>query len=178
MPNPLAEEARALSDEELGEAINEAYREMFNLQFQRGTRQLQNPMAIRAARRQIARLRTIYRERQQGGAIDVPIARPTAPAVPPPSEVSSEAQSEDAPAEEDAVAAEVEPAEPTESGAEPTVAADSPPSEVPSEDAPAEAEEDTATAEVEAADPAENDAEPTAAADPPKADAAQTSKDD
>ena len=68
MANPLADEARTLSDAELAEAINEAYREMFNLQFQRGTRQLQNPMAIKVARRQIARLRTILRERQHAGA--------------------------------------------------------------------------------------------------------------
>lgn len=66
MPNPLADEARAMSDADLGEAINEAYREVFNLQFQRGTRQLQNPMAMRQARRQVARLRTILRERQRG----------------------------------------------------------------------------------------------------------------
>ena len=157
MPNPLADEARALSDLELGEAINEAYREMFNLQFQRGTRQLQNPMAIRAARRQIARLRTIYRERQQGEAGGVPLARPTAPAVPPPSE--------DAPAEEDASVAEAE-AEPVEGDAEPTAAADPPAADtaLPSEDA--SAEEGASAAEAE---PAESDAEPTAA---------QTSKDE
>ncbi len=157
MPNPLADEARALSDLELGEAINEAYREMFNLQFQRGTRQLQNPMAIRAARRQIARLRTIYRERQQGEAGGVPLARPTAPAVPPPSA--------DAPAEEDASVAEAE-AEPVEGDAEPTAAADPSAADtaLPSEDA--SAEEGASAAEAE---PVESDAEPTAA---------QTSKDE
>ena len=69
MANPLADEARTLSDADLAEAINEAYREMFNLQFQRGTRQLQNPMALKVARRQIARLRTILRERQQAGYV-------------------------------------------------------------------------------------------------------------
>lgn len=74
MANPLAEEARTLTDEDLSEAINEAYREMFNLQFQRGTRQLQNPMALKAARRQIARLRTILRERQRAEALGAPIA--------------------------------------------------------------------------------------------------------
>ena len=169
MPNPLADEARALSDMELGEAINEAYREMFNLQFQRGTRQLQNPMAIRAARRQIARLRTIYRERQQGEAVGAPLARPTAPVVPPPSEASSEA----APAEEDAAAAEVEAAEPAEGVAEPTAATDPPATEAAQTDAEALAEEDAAAAEVEAVEPAESVAEPT-----PAPDAAQTSKDD
>lgn len=73
MPNPLADEARTMTDAELGEAINEAYREVFNLQFQRGTRQLQNPMAMRAARRQVARLRTVLRERQLAEAAGVPI---------------------------------------------------------------------------------------------------------
>ncbi len=77
MPNALADEARAMSDEQLGEAINEAYREVFNLQFQRGTRQLQNPMAMRQARRQVARLRTILRERQRGVSFaPEPIAEP------------------------------------------------------------------------------------------------------
>ena len=73
MPNALADEARTMSDTELGEAINEAYREVFNLQFQRGTRQLQNPMAMRQARRQVARLRTILRERQLAEAAGAPI---------------------------------------------------------------------------------------------------------
>ncbi len=126
MPNPLAEDARALSDEELGEAINEAYREMFNLQFQRGTRQLQNPMAIRAARRQIARLRTIYRQRQQGADLArpvAPLARPTAPAVPPPTEdappAAEEQVAEDAAPLEDAPTAEIEDPQTTDD-AEPT----------------------------------------------------------
>ena len=79
MANPLADEARTLSDADLAEAINEAYREMFNLQFQRGTRQLQNPMALKVARRQIARLRTILRERQQAGfAAFAPLAQTAA----------------------------------------------------------------------------------------------------
>lgn len=73
MANAMAEEARALTDAELGEAINEAYREIFNLQFQKGTRQLQNPNALKAARRQVARLRTVLRERQLAAAAGIPI---------------------------------------------------------------------------------------------------------
>lgn len=121
MPNPLADDARALSNEELGEAINEAYREMFNLQFQRGTRQLQNPMAIRAARRQIARLRTIYRQRQQSIALGqtiAPLARPTAPAVLPPDDEDA-TDTPDAPEED--VAEDAAPAEDT-----PTAETDAP----------------------------------------------------
>ena len=73
MANALAEEARTMTDAQLGEAINEAYREVFNLQFQIGTRQLQNPMAMRDARRQVARLRTILRERQLAAAAGTPL---------------------------------------------------------------------------------------------------------
>ena len=73
MANQLADEARSMTDVQLGEAINEAYREVFNLQFQIGTRQLQNPMAMRSARRQVARLRTILRERQLAEAAGAPI---------------------------------------------------------------------------------------------------------
>ncbi len=73
MANPLADEARSMTDVQLGEAINEAYREVFNLQFQIGTRQLQNPMAMRSARKQVARLRTILRERQLAEAAGAPI---------------------------------------------------------------------------------------------------------
>ena len=74
MSNPLAEEARALNDDQLAEAVNEAYRELFNLQFQKGTRQLQDGTAIPRTRRQIARLRTLQRERQIAVVLGTPIA--------------------------------------------------------------------------------------------------------
>ena len=99
MPNPLADEARSMTDVELGEAINEAYREVFNLQFQIGTRQLQNPMAMRQARRQVARLRTILRERQLAEAAGAPI-EPLARVVDTVEDAVDEA---DAPAEVDEV---------------------------------------------------------------------------
>ena len=162
MANPLAEEARVLSDQELGEAVNEAYRELFNLQFQRGTRQLQNPMAIRAARRQIARLRTILRERAQAAVDGAPIAQPPRPvATPPQPQPVAEAQApadaderESAAVEEDAPAADAEaaeaeapaaeaPADQTEEGAvevEPASAG-----EAPVDEAPAEPDVDSAT---------------------------------
>ena len=74
MPNPLADEARALNDDQLADAVNEAYRELFNLQFQKGTRQLQDGTAIPRSRRQIARLRTLQRERQIAAVLGTPIA--------------------------------------------------------------------------------------------------------
>ena len=149
MANPLAEEARVLSDQELGEAVNEAYRELFNLQFQRGTRQLQNPMAIRAARRQIARLRTILRERAQAAVDGVPIAQPPRPVAAPPqpqpvaeAQAPADADESAAAVEEDAPAADA-PADQTEEGAvevEPASAG-----EAPVDEAPAEPDVDSAT---------------------------------
>ena len=77
MPSPAADEARALDDAQLGQSINDAYHEYFNLQFQKGTRQLQDSMAIRRVRRQIARLRTVQRERQLAIVAGTPL-RPLA----------------------------------------------------------------------------------------------------
>ena len=109
MANPLADEARTLSDADLAEAINEAYREMFNLQFQRGTRQLQNPMALKVARRQIARLRTILRERQQAGFVAfAPLAQTAAAQRASQREAAEEPEA--APTETTADDAELEPA--------------------------------------------------------------------
>ena len=107
MPNPAADETRAMSDPDLAEAINEAYRELFNLHFQRGTRQLQDPNAPRTARRQIARLRTILRERQIAAAAGAPIA-PLAAGPDP----ESEAELEDEP--QTAAAAAPDEGEPNE----------------------------------------------------------------
>lgn len=100
MVNPLAAEARALTDEELADAINEAYREVFNLHFQKGTRQLNNPMAIRKARRQLARLRTIRHERLLANIRGIAIAPETAPAERAVSPQKRRAQEERAAAEE------------------------------------------------------------------------------
>ena len=100
MVNPLAAEARALTDEELADAINEAYREVFNLHFQKGTRQLNNPMAIRKARRQLARLRTIRHERLLANIRGIAIAPETAPAERAISPQKRRAQEERAAAEE------------------------------------------------------------------------------
>ena len=164
MANPLAEEARVLSDQELGEAVNEAYRELFNLQFQRGTRQLQNPMAIRAARRQIARLRTILRERAQAAVDGAPIAQPPRPvAAPPQPEPVAEAQ---APADADESAAAVE---------EDAPAADA---EAPAADAPADqTEDDTVEFEPASAGEAPVDEAP-AEPDVDSATTPETNKDD
>jgi large subunit ribosomal protein L29 len=103
MSHPLADEARTLDDQTLAQAINEGYRELFNLQFQRGTRQLQDPGSLARARHQIARLRTVQRER----AIAVMTGTPLAPlAASEPAPISPQKQRAiDAAAEAEAAAA-------------------------------------------------------------------------
>ncbi len=64
MPNEKATAVREWDDARLDSEINDAYRAIFTLRFQQATRQLQNYRALRDARRTIARLRTIKRERQ------------------------------------------------------------------------------------------------------------------
>ena len=64
MPNEKATAVREWDDARLDNEINEAYRALFTLRFQQATRQLQNYRALREAKRTIARLRTIKRERQ------------------------------------------------------------------------------------------------------------------
>lgn len=58
------EDLRRMDDQKLDHEINEAYRAMFTLRFQHASRQLENYRELRTARRRIARLRTIKRERQ------------------------------------------------------------------------------------------------------------------
>ena len=64
MPNQKATAVREWDEPRLDNEINEAYRALFTLRFQQATRQLQNYRALRDAKRTIARLRTIKRERQ------------------------------------------------------------------------------------------------------------------
>ncbi len=64
MAKQPAEELRRLDDVRLDHEINEAYRALFTLRFQHASRQLENYRELRNARRRIARLRTLKRERQ------------------------------------------------------------------------------------------------------------------
>jgi large subunit ribosomal protein L29 len=58
------EELRDLSDDELDTKLAEAKEELFNLRFQLVTGQLDNPMAIKISRKEIARILTVIRERE------------------------------------------------------------------------------------------------------------------
>jgi len=52
-----------MSDGELEVRTRELEEELFLLQLRRATSQLENPMKVRAVRRDLARCRTIHRER-------------------------------------------------------------------------------------------------------------------
>ncbi len=60
------EEIRNLSTEELGRKLADLKAELFNLRFQAATGQIENPMRLRAIRKDIARIKTIMRERELG----------------------------------------------------------------------------------------------------------------
>jgi large subunit ribosomal protein L29 len=64
MPLPKVEEARKLNDDELGEQILAAKRELFELRMQKGTRQLEKPHLFKHAKHRLAQLLTVERERQ------------------------------------------------------------------------------------------------------------------
>lgn len=59
-----AQELRALADTVLQEELEGTYKELFNLRFRLATRQLANVREIRKVRRNIARIKTIIRERE------------------------------------------------------------------------------------------------------------------
>jgi large subunit ribosomal protein L29 len=55
---------RELSDQELQDRVAEYKSELFNLRFQLATGQLENPMRIKEVKRDIARVKTIIRQRE------------------------------------------------------------------------------------------------------------------
>jgi large subunit ribosomal protein L29 len=59
-----AADLRDLADEELRGKLRELQEELFNLQFQLATGQIENVGRIRTVRRDIARMQTILRQRQ------------------------------------------------------------------------------------------------------------------
>ena len=59
-----ASEIRELSDKELGEKLRDLKAELFNLRFQHAINQLENPMRLGAVKKDIARVKTIIREKE------------------------------------------------------------------------------------------------------------------
>ncbi len=63
-----AEDVRELSDAELGHRLGELKLEQFRLRFRSAISELENPRLLRTIRREIARIKTILRERREIGA--------------------------------------------------------------------------------------------------------------
>jgi large subunit ribosomal protein L29 len=61
-----ASELRNLTNEELNQRMKDLRTELFNLRFQTITGQLANPQRIRMVKRDIARIKTVLKERELG----------------------------------------------------------------------------------------------------------------
>jgi len=59
-----AADVRELSVEDIQNKMSEAQEELFRLRFRGATQQIENPALIKSLRRDIARMRTILRERE------------------------------------------------------------------------------------------------------------------
>jgi large subunit ribosomal protein L29 len=57
-------EYRGLSDEELANHLRDVQKQMFELRFQSATDRLETPSQLHKARKEIARIKTLQRERE------------------------------------------------------------------------------------------------------------------
>jgi large subunit ribosomal protein L29 len=60
----MMDEIRKLTDDELAKQLEEAHRELFNLRFRAAANQLTNYNEVRKAKKNIARIKTVIRERE------------------------------------------------------------------------------------------------------------------
>ncbi len=65
-------EVRQLSDEEIKKRIQDDQESLANLRFQKVLSQLENPMKINHLKKDIARMKTILREREMKMAVKIP----------------------------------------------------------------------------------------------------------
>lgn len=65
--NEVVKELRALSNEELVAKIKESKKELFDLRLKQSTGSLDKPSKIRELRKNVARMQTILKERENGG---------------------------------------------------------------------------------------------------------------
>ena len=65
--NEVVKELRALSDDELESKITESKKELFDLRLKQSTGSLEKPSRIRELRKNVARMKTILAERENGG---------------------------------------------------------------------------------------------------------------
>jgi large subunit ribosomal protein L29 len=68
MALPKIEDARNLSDEELGEEILAVKRELFQLRLEQATRRLEKPHLFKHTKHRLAQLLTVEREREIASA--------------------------------------------------------------------------------------------------------------
>jgi large subunit ribosomal protein L29 len=61
-------EYRGMSDEQLELSLKEVVKNLFHLRFQSATDRLETPSELRKAKQEVARIRTIQRERQLAAA--------------------------------------------------------------------------------------------------------------
>ena len=59
-----AKEIRGLSVEDLNKKLNELKKDLFMLRMEHATNQLDNPMKLAAVKKDIARIKTIIREKE------------------------------------------------------------------------------------------------------------------
>lgn len=59
-----ASDLRQMSDEQLALSLRDTIKHLFQLRFQSATERLETPSEIRKAKREVARIKTIQRERQ------------------------------------------------------------------------------------------------------------------
>jgi len=59
-----AKETRELKDNEIAQKLEEAYEELWNLRFKHATNQLTKTSEIKRVRKDIARLKTVQRQRE------------------------------------------------------------------------------------------------------------------
>ncbi len=65
-----ASEIRELTQEELLSKLKDLKAELFNLRFQLAINQLENPMRIKAVKKDIARVQTILRENELKNSVN------------------------------------------------------------------------------------------------------------
>lgn len=65
-----AAEVRNMSETELAAKESDLRKELFNLKFRAATGEVENPMRIRAVRKDIARVMTIRTEKRKGAGAD------------------------------------------------------------------------------------------------------------
>lgn len=66
------QELRSLSIEELKARLADAEEELANLRFQLGSHQLESPIKVRTQRREVARLKTLVREKEVAAVAEQP----------------------------------------------------------------------------------------------------------